>query len=119
MASNLILPDFGRRFNTDWADLDAADKVAPSVKKRLENANVPDEQKKAFNQFLSFSSHFLSDPAAALAQIGAQVGPERRIRALYRVRAYFHEAELAWNYGQWDLATFGYPIFLVEDSDPI
>jgi hypothetical protein len=35
------------------------------------------------------------------------------------VRAYFTETELAWNYGQWDLATFGYPIFIAEDTDPI
>jgi hypothetical protein len=68
---------------------------------------------------LAFHMYFLVDPVAAFAQIGAQVGPERSIRTLYRVRATFPEYELAINYGQFDVATFGNPIFIAEDTDPI
>src|SRR5215211_1320137 len=65
-----------------------------------------------------FFMYFLLDPAEAFAQLGAQIGPERRIRTLYRVRAQFPEYEGAlWE--QHNLATFAYPIFIAEDTDPV
>lgn len=58
--------------------------------------------------------YFLIDPTKALAQLGAQVGPERSIRTLYRVRVVFPEEELMHGFGHMGLATFGYPIFIAE-----
>jgi len=73
---------------------------------------------KRFDQHTKFMSYFFIDPAGALAQIGAEIGPERRIRTLYRVRVEFSEEELWQHYGMLDLATFGYPIFIAEDTEP-
>jgi hypothetical protein len=75
--------------------------------------------KQRWEKEMRFFSYFLVDPAGALAQIGAQVGPERRIHTLYRVRVVFPEEELAWLFGQWETGTFGYPIFIAEDTDPV
>jgi hypothetical protein len=118
---DLLRPEFNGLFNPDWVDLDAADKIDPGVKAEVEKSDLlPDERKTSLYHALAFASYFLIDPAEALAQIpGAQIAPERRIRTLYRVRKAYPEAELAWNYGQWDIATFGYPIFIAEDTDPV
>jgi hypothetical protein len=72
--------------------------------------DVSDQQK-------DFLWIFLHNPAAALQHLGAQVGPVRTIRTLYRVRAYFPEEELAVLFNTYDMATFGYPIFIAEATD--
>jgi hypothetical protein len=66
----------------------------------------------------SFFRYFFLDPVQAFAHLGAQIGPERRIRTLYRVRVQFPEYELQlWH--RYDIATFAYPIFIAEDTDPV
>jgi hypothetical protein len=53
--------------------------------------------------------HFALDPLGTLASIGAQIGPEQQIRAIYRFRASCVEME-----GEADRAmtTIGYPIVI-------
>jgi hypothetical protein len=130
-------------FDPTWVDVAAASKLNPKLKtgvqraidekptQEMDEAVKPEfkdsPQRDAYQEEvmqnierdLTFHMYFLVDPAAAFAQIGAQVGPERSIRTLYRVRATFPEYELAINYGQFDVATFGYPIFVAEDTDPM
>jgi hypothetical protein len=54
---------------------------------------------------------FSVDPTVALSQLGAQVGPARKIRSLYRIRATF--------LGRPAVTTFGYPIFITEGTDTV
>jgi hypothetical protein len=68
---------------------------------------------------IQFLRDFLFDPTLALADIGAQIGPERKIRTLYRVRGYFPEEETFNTIRRWEISTFGYPIFIAEDTDPV
>jgi hypothetical protein len=115
---NLTRPDYNKRLDPAWVEPDTAE-MEPDAKRILEESNLPDTDKEHIERHITFMGHFLIDPASALAQIGAQIAPERRIRTLYRVRAFFAEAELAWNYDWWEQATFGYPIFIAEDTDPV
>jgi hypothetical protein len=55
------------------------------------------------------------DPTEVLSQHGAQVGPARKIRSLYRIRATFTEPTEP----KFTLATFGYPIFIAEGTDTV
>jgi hypothetical protein len=47
--SNLTRPNYDRRFDPGWIDLDAADKVDHDMKTRVEKADLPDERKKALH----------------------------------------------------------------------
>jgi hypothetical protein len=86
-----------------------------SLRSPLERRDWPDLS----NEEVQFWRAFFWDPARALLErLGAQVGPERTIRTLYRVRVHFPEEELAWTNGVFDVATFGYPIFIAESTDP-
>jgi hypothetical protein len=66
-----------------------------------------------------FLRDFMFDPALALEGIGAHIGPERKIRTLYRVRGYFPEEETFNTIYRWEISTFGYPIFIAEAEDPV
>jgi len=135
--NNLVGPDPPGRyrrefFKPEWVDVDAASRLRPRLKTELmqqseqqvddliSQSKLDPKQRatvlQGFDRHTKFMSYFFIDPAGALAQIGAEIGPERRIRTLYRVRVEFSEEELWQHYGMLDLATFGYPIFIAEDT---
>lgn len=58
------------------------------------------------------TQHFALDPLGTLVSIGAQIGPERRIRAIYRFRASCIEMEGETTRA---LTTIGYPIVIHEE----
>jgi hypothetical protein len=74
-----------------------------------------DEQERQFGREVSLRQ-FSADPTVALSKLGAQVGPARKIRSIYRVRKIFVD---------WDsepgssVAIFGYPIFIAEGTDTV
>jgi hypothetical protein len=66
---------------------------------------------RVFNEENETKRRFAQDPVGTLAGLGAQFGAERRIRALYRVRAICIENGAP---TESSVVTIGYPIVIEE-----